>query len=65
MTYNNFLHRLTLTFWVNSLPGRLHDFCSAWLRFNSLEWNNHSALLRLALHTKNRTLYPVQLPDLG
>ena len=26
---------------------------------------SHSALLRLALHPKNRTLHPVQLPDLG
>jgi hypothetical protein len=27
--------------------------------------SRHSASLRLALHPKNRTLYPVQLPDLG
>ena len=26
---------------------------------------HHSASLRLALHPKNRTLHPVQLPDLG
>ncbi|SCX37975.1 hypothetical protein [Nitrosospira sp. Nsp1] len=26
---------------------------------------SHSASLRLALHPKNRTLLPVQLPDLG
>ena len=26
---------------------------------------SHSASLRLALHPKNRTLHPVQLPDLG
>jgi hypothetical protein len=26
---------------------------------------SHSASLRLALHPKNRTLYPIQLPDLG
>ena len=32
---------------------------------NSLEWNDHSALLRLALHPKNRTLHPVQLRFLG
>jgi hypothetical protein len=25
----------------------------------------HSASLRLALHLKNRTLHPAQLPDLG
>jgi hypothetical protein len=65
MIYSDFLHRLTFIFWVGSLPGRLHDFCSTWLRCNPLEWNDHSASLRLALYTKNRTLYPVQLPDLG
>ena len=65
MTYSDFFWRLTFTCWVSSLQSRLHDFCSAWLRCNSLEWNDHSASLRLALHTKNRTLYPVQLPDLG
>ncbi|SOD40538.1 hypothetical protein SAMN06298226_0809 [Nitrosovibrio sp. Nv4] len=27
--------------------------------------SHHSASLRLALHPKNRTLRPVQLPDLG
>ena len=27
--------------------------------------SHHSASLRLALHPKNRTLHPVQLPDLG
>jgi len=32
---------------------------------NSLEWNDHCASLRLALHCKNRTLRPAQLPDLG
>ena len=30
---------------------------------NSLEWNGHCASQRLALHPKNRTLHPVQLPD--
>ena len=29
------------------------------------ERSHHSASLRLALHPKNRTLHPVQLPDLG
>ena len=65
MTYSNFLQRLIFTFGVSPLQGRLHDFCSAWLRCNFLEWNDHSASLRLALHPQNRTLYPVQLPDLG
>jgi len=32
---------------------------------NSLEWNDHSASLRLALRPKNRTLQPVQLRFLG
>ena len=32
---------------------------------NSLEWNDHSASLRLALHPHNRTLHPVQLRNLG
>ena len=65
MIHSTFLQRLIFIFWVSSLQGGLHDFCSTWLRCNSLEWNGHSASLRLALHTKNRTLYPVQLPDLG
>jgi hypothetical protein len=60
---------------VRPLQGGLHDFCGAWRRCNSLEWNDPSALLRLALHpnwgkqvfrrqaktSKNRTLHPVQL----
>jgi hypothetical protein len=50
---------------VSLLRGRLRDFWGKWLRCNSLEWNSHSALLRLALHAKSRTLHPVQLPDLG
>jgi hypothetical protein len=43
----------------------LHGFLGALLRCNSLEWNNHSASLRLALHPKNHTLHPVQLRFLG
>ncbi len=50
---------------VSPLRGGLHDFCGARRRCNSLEWNDHSASLRLALHPKNRTLHPVQLPFLG
>jgi len=50
-----------LTCLVGPLRGGLHD----WQRCNSLEWNNHSASLRLALHPENRTLHPVQLPFLG
>ncbi|MFA7242844.1 MAG: hypothetical protein WC091_22285, partial [Sulfuricellaceae bacterium] len=43
----------------------LHGFPGAWRRCNSLEWNNHSASLRLALHPENRTLQPVQQRFLG
>ncbi|MEO8997001.1 MAG: hypothetical protein ABI284_06075, partial [Nitrosospira sp.] len=56
---------MTLTFRVRALRGELHSFWGTWLRCNSLEWNDHSASLCLALHPKNRTLLPVQLPDLG
>ena len=65
MINNNISYCLTLTFWVKSLRSELHSFCGTWLRCNFLEWNDHSASLRLALHPKNRTLHPVQLPDLG
>ncbi len=65
MIYKNFLRNLTFTFMVSSLRGGLRIFCGTWLRCNSLEWNGHSASLRLAMHPKNRTLHPVQLPDLG
>ncbi|MDP2786309.1 MAG: hypothetical protein Q8O38_17205, partial [Sulfurimicrobium sp.] len=44
---------------VSTLQAELHVFCGAWRRCNSLEWNNHSASLRLAMHPKNRTLQPV------
>jgi len=50
---------------VRSLRGGLHHFYGTWRCCNSLEWNDHSASLRLALHPKNRTLRPVQLPFLG
>jgi hypothetical protein len=50
---------------VSSLRGGLNSFCGTVLRCNSLEWNDHSASLRLALHLKNRSLHPVQLPNLG
>ncbi|MFA7242417.1 MAG: hypothetical protein WC091_20075, partial [Sulfuricellaceae bacterium] len=40
-------------------------FPGAWRRCNSLEWNDHSASLRLALHPENRTLQPVQRRFLG
>jgi hypothetical protein len=65
MIYKDFLHHLLFVFWVSPLRDGLHHFCGTWLRCNSLEWNNHFASLRLALYPKNRTLHPVQLPDLG
>ena len=65
MINNNIAYYFTLTFWMTPLRGELHSFCGTWLRYNFLEWNDHSASLRLALYPKNRTLHPVQLPDLG
>ncbi|BCT67746.1 hypothetical protein NNRS527_01334 [Nitrosospira sp. NRS527] len=65
MINNNISYYLTLIFRVRTLRGELHSFCGTWLRCNFLEWNDHSKELRLALHLKNRTLPPVQLPDLG
>jgi hypothetical protein len=29
------------THWVRSLRAGLHSFWGTWLRYNSLEWNNH------------------------
>ena len=56
---------VNLTFLVNPLWGGLNNSCRTGLRCNSLEWNDHSASLRLALRSKNCSLYLVQLPDLG
>jgi len=56
---------LVLTHWVGLLQAGLHSFCGTWLRYNSLEWNGHSASLCLAQHPKNRTLQSVQLRILG
>lgn len=56
---------LPLTGLVRTLRAGLHSFWGAWLCCNSLEWNNHSASLRLAPRSKNRTLQPVQLRFLG
>jgi hypothetical protein len=65
MIDKDFLYHLAFALLASSLRGGLNSFCGTWLRCNSLEWNGHSASLRLALHPKNRTLHPVQLPDLG
>ena len=50
---------------VSLLQGGLRDFLGTWLRCNSLEWNSHSASLRLALYAESGILHPVQLPDSG
>jgi hypothetical protein len=65
MIFNDVLSHSISILLASSLQGELQSFCGAWLRCNSLEWNNHSASFRLALHSKNRALHPVQLPDLG
>jgi hypothetical protein len=65
MTRKDFFHYLIFIFLVSSLQGGLNGFCGTWLRCNFWEWNDHSASLLLALHPKNHTLYPVQLPDSG
>ena len=53
------------TRWVNPLRGGLHGFQGAGRRYNSLEWNDHSASLCLVLHPENHALHPVQLRFLG
>jgi hypothetical protein len=60
-----FLINQRLTRLVSPLQAGLHGFAGTWLRCNSLEWNDHSASLRLTLHPQNRTLQPVQLRFLG
>jgi len=61
----NSLIKFCLTLLLTPLCGGMHVFYGAWLRFNSLEWNSHSASLRLALHRKKPTLHPIQLPFPG
>jgi len=65
MIHKAFWRHSTSTCMVGSPQGRIARFLRHMLRCNSLEWNGHSASLHLALHAKNRTLHPVQLPDLG
>ncbi|MFA7239254.1 MAG: hypothetical protein WC091_04015 [Sulfuricellaceae bacterium] len=48
-----------------ALRAGLHGFPGAWRRCNSLQWNDHCASLRLALHPENHTLQPVQRRFLG
>ena len=57
---------IAITSLVETLRGGLHGSGGAWVRGgNSLEWNDRSASLRLALHPHNRTLHPVQLRNPG
>jgi len=63
MIHKDFSRYPRFTRVVSSLRGRLCNFCGTWLRCNSLQWNGHCASQHLALHPKNRTLHPVQLPD--
>ncbi|MFA7243534.1 MAG: hypothetical protein WC091_25790, partial [Sulfuricellaceae bacterium] len=60
MVLNNFATYFAFARLVKTLRTGLHGFPGAWRRCNSLEWNDHSASLRLALHPENRTLQPVQ-----
>jgi hypothetical protein len=61
MITNECLVQQDLPVRLNPLRIGLHGFWGTWLRYNSLEWSNHSASLCLALHPKNRTLQSVQL----
>ena len=65
MSNNEIYADANITLRVSSLRGGSHGCGGAWLRCNSLEWNDHTASLRLALHHHNRTLHPVQPPVLG
>jgi hypothetical protein len=55
MTKMVFVLFYRFTNWVNALRGGLHGSGGAWRRCNSLEWNNHSASLRLATHLRHVT----------
>ncbi|MFA7242186.1 MAG: hypothetical protein WC091_18905 [Sulfuricellaceae bacterium] len=65
LVLNSFVICFAFTCMVRALRTGLHGFPGAWLRCNSLQWNDHCASLRLALHPENRTLQPVQLSFLG
>ncbi|MFA7242750.1 MAG: hypothetical protein WC091_21805 [Sulfuricellaceae bacterium] len=65
LVLNNFAIYFACTRLVRALRAGLHGFPGAWRRCNFLEWNDHSASLRLALHPENRTLQPVQRRFLG
>jgi hypothetical protein len=65
MILKDFFMAHGFTHLVSPLQAELYGFAGTWRRCNSLEWNDHSASLRLALHPQNRTLRPVQLRFLG
>ncbi|MFA7240056.1 MAG: hypothetical protein WC091_08080 [Sulfuricellaceae bacterium] len=65
MVLNDFIMYFAFIRMVRTLRAGLHGFPGAWRRCNSLEWNDHSASLRLALRPENRTLQPVQQRNLG
>jgi len=48
-----------------TLQGGLRTFAGAWRRCSASQWNDHSSLLRLALHPQKHALHPVQLRFLG
>ncbi|MFA7241782.1 MAG: hypothetical protein WC091_16845 [Sulfuricellaceae bacterium] len=62
---NSFVIYFMFTRLVSTLRAGLHGFPGAWRCCNFLQWNDHCASLRLALHPENRTLQPVQLSFLG
>ena len=61
----SFVIKFKSCFLVMPLWSGLRGSCCTFLRCNSSEWNDHSLSLRLALHSKNRTLRPIQLPFIG
>ncbi|MFA7242258.1 MAG: hypothetical protein WC091_19275 [Sulfuricellaceae bacterium] len=65
MVLINFVIYFTFTRMVRTLRAGLHGFPGAWRRCNFLQWNDHCASLRLALHPENRTLQSVQRRFLG
>jgi hypothetical protein len=63
--YKYFWRYLTFTFSADSLQDGLYVFAAHGCV--ATPWNGMAipVSLRLALHLKNHTLHPVQLPDLG
>ncbi|PTR06046.1 hypothetical protein C8R32_1132 [Nitrosospira sp. Nsp5] len=66
MIHRDFVHHFTFIVRVSLLADELLGSYGTWPCSNPLEWNDHSASLRLAPGTeRTRILHPVQLPDLG